>query len=396
MILNDVCELIVDCLHSTAYDEGCGYPLIRTPNIGRGRLILDDVHRVSEKVYIERNVRATPQEDDLILAREAPAGNVAIIGRNQKVCLGQRTVLIRPDIKKVSSLYLMYYLLMPNQQYELLGTANGATVPHVNMSTIRRLPITLPNLETQKRVAKSINVYDDLIENNQKQIKLLDEAAQRVYKEWFVDLRFPGHENVEIVDGVPEGWQYKKVSSFGAVITGKTPSTAKSQYYGGEVPFIKIPDMHKGIFPLVTEVTLSLEGANSQKNKFIPKNSIMVSCIATVGLVNISIEDCQTNQQINSIVLADERSLYYLYFAMKDLKSLLDGVGSNGATMTNVNKEKFSNLSILCPDTLLLEKYYEYSKPLFDKILNLSKNIFYLTYARDRFLPKRMSGVIVV
>lgn len=396
MILNDVCELIVDCLHSTAYDEGCGYPLIRTPNIGRGRLILDDVHRVSEKVYIERNVRATPQEDDLILAREAPAGNVAIIGRNQKVCLGQRTVLIRPDIKKVSSLYLMYYLLMPNQQYELLGTANGATVPHVNMSTIRRLPITLPNLETQKRVAKSINVYDDLIENNQKQIKLLDEAAQRLYKEWFVDLRFPGHENVEIVDGVPEGWQYKKVSSFGAVITGKTPSTAKSQYYGGEVPFIKIPDMHKGIFPLVTEVTLSLEGANSQKNKFIPKNSIMVSCIATVGLVNISIEDCQTNQQINSIVLADERSLYYLYFAMKDLKSLLDGVGSNGATMTNVNKEKFSNLSILCPDTLLLEKYYEYSKPLFDKILNLSKNINYLTEARDRLLPKLMSGEIEV
>ena len=103
MILNDVCELIVDCLHSTAYDEGCGYPLIRTPNIGRGRLILDDVHRVSEKVYIERNVRATPQEDDLVLAREAPAGNIAIIGENQKVCLGQRTVLIRPDIKKVTN-----------------------------------------------------------------------------------------------------------------------------------------------------------------------------------------------------------------------------------------------------------------------------------------------------
>ena len=122
----------------------------------------------------------------------------------------------------------------------------------------------------------------------------------------------------------------------------------------------------------------------------------MVSCIATVGLVNISVEDCQTNQQINSIVLADERSLYYLYFAMKDLKSLLDGVGSNGATMTNVNKEKFSNLSILYPDTLLLEKYYEYSKPLFDKILNLSKNISCLTEARDRLLPKLMSGEIEV
>lgn len=269
---------------------------------------------------------------------------------------------------------------------EAVSRATGAAQPDLPHGAFNSIQVFLPPIDSQRNIIKILSNYDSLIENNQKQIKLLEEAAQRLYKEWFIDLRFPGHENVEIVDGVPEGWQYKKVSSFGSVITGKTPSTAKSQYYGGEVPFIKIPDMHKGIFPLVTEVTLSLEGAKSQKNKFIPKNSIMMSCIATVGLVNISIEDCQTNQQINSIVLADERSLYYLYFAMKDLKSLLDGVGSNGATMTNVNKEKFSNLSILCPDILLLEKYYEYSKPLFDKILNLSKNINCLTEARDRLL----------
>ena len=281
-------------------------------------------------------------------------------------------------------------------QRDCKNISQGTAQDNLSWKKLSTIKFPMPSIDTQNKIVDILSAYDNLIENNQKQIKLLEEAAQRLYKEWFVDLRFPGYENVEIVDGVPEGWQYKKVSSFGSVITGKTPSTAKSQYYGGEVPFIKIPDMHKGIFPLVTEVTLSLEGANSQKNKFIPKNSIMVSCIATVGLVNISIEDCQTNQQINSIVLADERSLYYLYFAMKDLKSLLDGVGSNGATMTNVNKEKFSNLSILCPDTLLLEKYYEYSKPLFDKILNLSKNINYLTEARDRLLPKLMSGEIEV
>lgn len=281
-------------------------------------------------------------------------------------------------------------------QRDCKNISQGTAQDNLSWKKLSTIKFPMPSIDLQNKIVDILSAYDDLIENNQKQIKLLEEAAQRLYKEWFIDLRFPGHENVEIVDGIPEGWQYKKVSSFGSVITGKTPSTAKSQYYGGEVPFIKIPDMHKGIFPLVTEVTLSLEGAKSQKNKFIPKNSIMVSCIATVGLVNISIEDCQTNQQINSIILADERSLYYLYFAMKDLKSLLDGVGSNGATMTNVNKEKFSNLSILCPDTLLLEKYYEYSKPLFDKILNLSKNINCLTEARDRLLPKLMSGELEV
>ena len=331
----------------------------------------------------------------VLLAGNNASGNYTAKYYKGKFNAYQRTYII--ESANTSLLLVRFLAFAITQQLRLLkAMSTGSTTKFLTIKMLNDLEIPCPEISVQQKIASIIGSYDNLIENNQKQIKLLEEAAQRLYKEWFIDLRFPGHENVEIVDGVPEGWQYKKVSSFGSVITGKTPSTAKSQYYGGEVPFIKIPDMHKGIFPLVTEVTLSLEGAKSQKNKFIPKNSIMMSCIATVGLVNISIEDCQTNQQINSIVLADERSLYYLYFAMKDLKSLLDGVGSNGATMTNVNKEKFSNLSILCPDILLLEKYYEYSKPLFDKILNLSKNINCLTEARDRLLPKLISGEIEV
>ena len=120
MTLNDVCELIVDCPHTTAPDEGKGYPLIRTPNIGRGRLLLDGVHRVSERVYRERVQRAIPQDGDLIFAREAPAGNVALIVNGQKVCLGQRTVLIRPDQSLVDPAYLTYYLLSPQKQHDLL------------------------------------------------------------------------------------------------------------------------------------------------------------------------------------------------------------------------------------------------------------------------------------
>lgn len=113
--LEEICELIVDCPHSTAQDEGIGFPLIRTPNVGKGRLILDGVHRVSEDVYKKRTQRAIPQTNDLIMAREAPAGNVAIIKGNENVCLGQRTVLIRPNVNKVYPDYLVYYSNFPHR-----------------------------------------------------------------------------------------------------------------------------------------------------------------------------------------------------------------------------------------------------------------------------------------
>ena len=217
MKLHEACELIVDCPHSTAPDEGHGFPLIRTPNIGKGRLIFDGVHSVSKDVYNNRNQRAIPQDDDLIFAREAPVGNVAIIKNGEKVCLGQRTVLLRPNKNKVDPDFLVYFLLAPQQQYNLLGTANGATVAHVNIPAIRNLEVTLPELDTQHRIADILSAYDDLIENNRKQIKLLEEAAQRLYKEWFVDLRFPGHENTVIVDGVPEGWRCETLNDICSV-----------------------------------------------------------------------------------------------------------------------------------------------------------------------------------
>lgn len=166
MKLLDICEAIVDCPHSTAKDEGNGYPLIRTPNVGKGRLKLAGVHRVSENVYNLRNERAVPQVDDLILAREAPVGNVAIIRQGQRVCLGQRTVLIRPNKKCVDPDFLVYYLLSPELQHKLLSSANGATVSHLNMSSIRSLEVQVPDIEVQKRIGAILARIDDKIELN--------------------------------------------------------------------------------------------------------------------------------------------------------------------------------------------------------------------------------------
>lgn len=187
MKLLDICEAIVDCPHSTAKDEGKGYPLIRTPNVGKGRLKLDGVHRVSEQVYNQRNERAVPQVDDLILAREAPVGNVAIIRQGQKVCLGQRTVLIRPNKKYVDPDFLVYYLLSPELQHKLLSSSNGATVSHLNMSSIRSLEVQAPDIEIQKRIGAILARIDDKIELNTAINENLEQQALALFRHFFMD-----------------------------------------------------------------------------------------------------------------------------------------------------------------------------------------------------------------
>ena len=209
--------------------------------------------------------------------------------------------------------YLIKYFLPGLKAYNL-GTASGRE--YVSKSNFEKIEIVAEQDKTiQKRIGAILSRYDSLIENYQKQIKLLEEAAQRLYKEWFIDLRFPGHENTKIVDGVPEGWEKKLVSSLGRVVTGKTPPTSNKEYYGGHIPFITIPDMHSGIFPTSSQ-KLSDYGANSQRNKFIPANSLIVSCIGTAGLVCITKEECQTNQQINSLILNDRNLIYYMYYSI--------------------------------------------------------------------------------
>ena len=154
--LNHLTELIEDCPHSTASNEGSGYPLIRTPNIGFGRLDLRGVHRVSEDVYNKRNARAIPQSGDLIFAREAPAGNIAVIQEGEIVCLGQRTVLIRPKKDLLNADYLAFYILSPISQQMLVGKSTGTTVAHVNLADFRPYFIALPPLAEQKRIVAKL------------------------------------------------------------------------------------------------------------------------------------------------------------------------------------------------------------------------------------------------
>lgn len=377
MILSDICEFIVDCPHSTAPDEGDGYPLVRTPNIGKGRLILDGVHRVSEKVYIDRTQRGIPQDGDLIFAREAPAGNVALVTNGEKVCLGQRTVLIRPKQKEVNPEYLVYYLLAPQQQYELLGTANGATVAHVNLPVIRNLPINIPERGVQDKIAHILSSFDSLIENNQKQIKLLEEAAQRLYKEWFVDLRFPGYEEMEIVDGTPSGWNVGSLGDVAVFKRGKT--ITKAQVQEGNVPVVagglEPAYYHNKANTVAPVITVSGSGANAG--------------FARLYNTDVFASDCS---------YADSETTPYLFFVycfVKENKASLDAL-QKGAAQPHVYAKDINALVLAIPDEKLLKSFCENVSQYFAKIKALQKQIELAIQARDRLLPKLMSGEIEV
>ena len=160
--LEDIAECIVDCPHTTAKDEGHGFALIRTPNVGEGELILRGVHRVSESIYNLRNRRAQPTEGDIIYAREAPAGNAAVV-RQEKVCLGQRTVLIKPLKEFCNSEYITFALLAPLSKNRLISKATGSTVQHVNLEDIRPFYIPLPPFEEQVRIVVKLKILLGLL-----------------------------------------------------------------------------------------------------------------------------------------------------------------------------------------------------------------------------------------
>lgn len=397
MILSDVCEFIVDCPHSTAPDEGKGYPLIRTPNVGKGRLDLNGVHRVSESVYKQRIQRGAPRANDLIFAREAPAGNVALVQENQTVCLGQRTVLIRPNVQKVNPQYLVYYLLSPKPQYELLGTANGATVAHVNLPAIRNLKIELPEKSVQDKIGTILVSYDDLIENNQKQIKLLEEAAQRLYKEWFVDLRFPGHENTEIVDGEPEGWQYEKLGDLVKTTSGGTPSRRKSEYYvNGNIRWIKTKELNDR-FIFETEEHITEDAVKNSSAKVLPEGALIVAMYgATIGKIGITAAEMACNQACCAFIFFDDMiSKEYLYCWLMDNREYLVSQGK-GAAQSNLSQEMIRNFSLLCPDKKVIKKFTEIVTTMLENKRVLENKILMLSKARDDLLPKLMSGEVEV
>lgn len=302
------------------------------------------------------------------------------------------SIILNVNKEKADKKFL-FYKLSNEPLKDNLNT--GAAQAQITIDVFSKYKIYLPPIETQKRISEILSAYDDLIENNLKRIRLLEESARLLYREWFVRLKFPNHEHTPLIDGLPEGWSKVSVSDLGEVITGKTPSTTVENNYGDDFPFVKTPDMHGNIFVVKTESSLTEQGANTQRNKYLPKGTIMVSCIGTVGVVSLASTVCQTNQQINSVIPKSKEYQFYSFFALQDLKPIMEAIGG-GATMNNVNKSKFESLDVLLPSESLLKNFDEIVSPIFEQILNLLNQNQKLKQARDLLLPRLMSGEIAV
>jgi type I restriction enzyme S subunit len=195
---------------------------------------------------------------------------------------------------------------------------------------------------------------------------------------------------------LPDDWRVGKLVQVGKIICGKTPSKSNDDYFGNDIPFIKIPDLHNKMFILETTDNLSIEGAMSQNNKMLPKDSICISCIATVGLVSITTKDSQTNQQINSIIPNNQIYREYLYFTLTKMNDYLNDLGSGGTATLNVNTSTFSNIELVIPSENNLKEFHQISNPIFEKVLKNNTQIQTLTKTRDELLPRLMSGAVRV
>ena len=398
--LDDVCHFIVDSEHKTAPMQDVGFPMIRTPNIGPGYFIMDGVRRVSEETYRGWTRRGRPQAGDLILAREAPVGNVAMVKPGMIVCLGQRTVLIRPNSLVVEPAYLTYLLLGDEAQGHFSSVANGATIHHLNLKDLRSMVLpVLPDLVTQRKIAGVLSAYDDLIENNTRRIVLLEEMARALYREWFMEFRFPGHVTAEFVEDEqgrrPRVWEQIPFTLVASVLSGGTPKTGEARYWDGGIPFYTPKDSPDGFYVIDTEKTLTGLGLEKCNSQLYPKDTVFITARGTVGKLALASEDMAMNQSCYALVGRRGIPQHYLFL----LTQVLVGgfkQQANGAVFDAITVASFDNTKVFRPSDELLASFSTAVGPLFAASLSLTQRNANLRRTRDLLLPRLISGELDV
>lgn len=399
--LEDICLLITDGKHGDCKNEAdSGFYFVSCKDVKDGWIDYSGARQITEADYLETHRRTQLEPNDIVITNSGTIGRMALVSNvseTNRTTFQKSVAIVKPDTKKVIPQWL-YYSLIANRNV-LIGWAGGTAQKNLLLRDMRAFKVYVPSFSVQHKIAAILSAYDDLIKNNLRRIKVLEEIAQSLYREWFVNFRFPGHEKIRMVDSlmgkIPEGWKILRLDSFGEIITGKTPSKKRPEYYGDYMPFIKLPDMHGNMFCISTQDNLSKAGAESQRVKTLPPNSLCVSCIGTGGVVTITSDHSQTNQQINSIITSTINR-EFLFFALRGLKGTILNQGATGATMTNLSRGKFANLQVVYPPSTILLRYNEITSPIFNQCLNMQKQNMNLIATRDLIIPKLISGELDV
>jgi type I restriction enzyme, S subunit len=404
--LRDICTAIVDCEHKTA-PAGDGFALsVGTKAMRNGRLVLGSCKPVSSETYKLWTRRLEPVEGDLLLAREAPVGDVVRVPEGTRICLGQRTVLIRPDPDRVDPRFLHYWLLGPIAQTDMHSRASGATVPHLNVEDIRELDVSgVPdNRELQSQVGGILGAIDDLIENNRRRIALLEQMAQAIYREWFVHFRYPGHEDDELVDSplglVPVEWRVEPLSEVCERITDGAHHSPPSVATG--YPMASVKDMNDWGFELESCRQISKEDFDRlvaqdcrpragdvliAKDGSYLKHVFVVDRERDVVLLS-SIAVLRPNGRLDPNLLAR-------YLKDDGTKDRLRGLVS-GVAVPRIVLKDFRKFGVLVPPPELQRAWIERALRLIECCRSLVATSVTLVAVRDLLLPKLVTGAIDV
>lgn len=373
--LGDVTDSCLGKMLDRAKNKGEYQPYLANVDVRWGSFNLDDLSEM--RFEDDEQERYGLKYGDLVICEGGEPGRCAI-WKDQIPNMKIQKALHRVRVHDcLDYRFLYYWFLLAGKTGALEQYFTGTTIKHMPGEKLKSVLIDMPPIEVQRHIANILWVYDDLIENNQKQIKLLEEAAQRLYKEWFVDLRFPGHETTPIVDGVPEGWTWGTLADIAVFRRGKT--ITKDQVNAGIIPVVA-----GGLEPAyyhdtpntdVPVITVSGSGANAG--------------FARMYHTKVWASDC------SYIDAAVTKNIAWVYGFLKGNKASIDAM-QKGAAQPHVYAKDLNAMKVLFPDDKLMERFRVIANPMFTQIGKLDIQIRRLAEARDRLLPKLMSGEIEV
>ena len=381
-------------LHNSDYAHE-GTPIIMPKDMVDGHIRHTGLIRVPEE-HVARLQRHQVCAGNLMVARKGDVRKCVYITENENGWLtGSDCLKVALTENVCFPKYIYYQLRSPYIGRWLEQISIGATMPSINTGLLSGIEMYLPSLEIQRRIADILSAYDDLIENNRKQIKLLEEAAQRLYKEWFVDLRFPGYEHTKITDGVPEGWRKATVGAASSVLRrGISPR------YNENGKFVVINQ--KCIRQTVVTFDESRRQEKSYPEEMNLQDSDTVICstgagtLGRVGQIFGNYPDTTLDSHVTLVRAKEGFGKQYLFQSLNSRQTYLMGMGKGSTNQLELNRGTIQDLDIYIPSKKVLNQFEQVAQPIHDKISVISKSILQLQTARDRLLPKLMNGEVEV
>ncbi|MGV0984385.1 MAG: restriction endonuclease subunit S [Limnohabitans sp.] len=339
-------------------------------------------------------------DGDLLFGRrslvEEGAGKCSMVYKPAGPLTFESSIIrVRLDRAVADPEFFFNYFRSPFGRSRIRAIVGGAAVKGIRGSDLKLIKVHMPPLDQQIAIRQVIALYDDLIATNQRRIALLEDAARRLYREWFVHLRFPGHESVPVRDGVPEGWLQGSAHDFISILSGGTPKTGIEHYWGGDIPFFTPKDSPDAFYVLGTEKTLTESGLASCNSRFFAKNTTFITARGTVGKVALAQKPMAMNQSCYALVPKQDYDNLFLFSAIKDAVEHFKQVAVGGV-FDAIVVDTFKVIPFVLPDAAVTRSFGNAVRPLFQQVETLLLQNTQLAQARDLLLPKLMSGQLDV